>query len=105
MHLNETKFIQTSFECHVWRSPDTLFKAIFARLSPSCELDPFSGVVIITDAARKSAYLFEVSNLRMDLPALLTGVREPVVYWLARSKQHERSELISGLTPNPVFLS
>ena len=103
-HFHEVKPIQTAFDCHVWRSPDTLFKAIFAKLNLSCELDALPGVVIVTDAARGSARATEVKNLRLELPVLLSNARGPVVFWLARPMKHEREQLISGLTPNPVFL-
>ena len=102
-HTEQDKPIQTGFTCHVWRSPDTSFKAIFPKLSLACEIDALPGVVIIADSDCRSARATEVMNLRAELPALLIEARDPVVYWLARSKKHERAELISGLTVNPVF--
>jgi hypothetical protein len=97
------KPIQTGFTCHAWRSPDTSYKVIFPKLDLTCELDAAPGIVIVATPDCRSATASEVMNLRAELPKLLTKSQNPAVYWLRCPKQHERSELLSGLTEHPVF--
>lgn len=97
------KPIQTDFTCHAWLSPDTTYKAIFPKLDLSCELDAEPGVVIVSSTDSRTGTASEVMNLRTELPSLLHQSENPVVYWLRRPKQHERAELMLGLTKHPVF--
>ena len=102
---NGQRPIQIGGMLHSWQSPDGKFKRALLRLDPSCEPDPYPGVVVICNAGCQEAKLTTVQNLRRDLPKLLQDVEAPtLVYWHLETDDEERLAWSAGLTESPQFI-
>ena len=102
---NDSRPIQVGGMLHAWQSPDAKFRHALLQLDPSCEPDPYPGIVVICDARRQEARLMAVRNLRRELPHLLQDAKpQTLVYWSVETNDEKRLALSVGLTEHPQFI-
>lgn len=96
--------MQAGGDMRKWSNPQRTFSHILLKLSFDCEVDPFPGILILTDRGYKNVSAMAVKDLRKELPKILEPLGDnAVAYWCIERDEKERSRLLSGLTANPIF--
>ena len=101
----ELKPFQSGGMTYLWRNADGSFKHIFLKLDPACELDPYSGIVIIADKRNENAKAFYVKSLQREFKKLLAESDDiGSVHWWIERDEIKAMSLLAKLSDNPVFV-
>lgn len=96
--------VQASGLMLVWANPANTFKKSFLVLDPSCNPDPYPGVVIIATRPQAAGVALTVNNLRKELPGVLSQYpQNAVAFWRAETDDAARTKLLEDLTASPVY--
>ena len=101
----ELKPIQSGGMIYLWRNADGSFKHPFLKLDPTCELDPYSGIVIIAGRQNENARAFYVKVLQREFPKLLVKYGDIAsVHWCIERDEKKAMDLLERLSDSPVFV-
>ena len=101
----ELKPFQSEGMNYLWGNADGSFRQLFLKLNPTCELDPYSGIVIIAGKQNKNAKAFYVKVLQREFPKLLAKYGDIAsVHWRIERDEEKAMNLLAKLSDNPVFV-
>jgi hypothetical protein len=99
------KSIQVGGPARQWANPENREKRrLFTRVLPESEPLGHEAVVVLTNAEHTESLLFQVKELRRDLPLRQKeNSALSVAYWRSISNAAEGREYVEELTEHPVF--